>query len=397
MRLKDKAAIVTGGGVYMKPEIRLKGADAYVVGQYRRFDQKDGMFKRVVWDESVKELGEWDTMLPDNDKPGFALQDIAFSHAGWYIAGGTTEDPPEAHKGLLAWENTRWYSGGLRPNAERVEVDDPGKITKAIKKVAKFYGASLVGISELDMRWVYSYSYNERTKEHLLIDVPTEFKYAIALAFEMDYAYYKYSPTHIAGAATGLAYSQMAFTAGLLSQFIRNMGYKALPMCNDTALSIPTAIDAGLGELGRNGILITPEFGPRVRLAKVLTDLPLISDKPMEFGVWDFCRKCEKCAIYCPGRAIMYGEPTEEINNISNNKGLLRWPVHAEKCLNFWRQNGAGCGTCIRVCPFNKSRAVLHTMIRWGVKNTPWLNPFFIKMDDLFGYGRRAEAVKFWD
>ena len=71
----------------------------------------------------------------------------------------------------------------------------------------------------------------------------------------------------------------------ILAEFIRILGYKAIPMGNDTSLSIPLAIDAGLGELGRHGLLITPEYGPCVRLCKVFTDLPLEPDKPIQFGV----------------------------------------------------------------------------------------------------------------
>ena len=166
--------------------------------------------------------------------------------------------------------------------------------------------------------------------------------------------------------------------------------------CNDTACSIPIAIDAGLGELARNGLLITPAFGPRVRLAKVFTDLPLIPDTPIEFGVWDFCMKCEKCAQRCPSQSILYGKPTEKPNNISNREGLLRWPINAETCLAFWAANGTDCANCIRTCPFNKPTGRIHDTVRWGIKNFPFLNPLFLWGDDLLGYGKRRKADKFW-
>jgi len=146
------------------------------------------------------------------------------------------------------------------------------------------------------------------------------------------------------------------------------------------------------------GLLITPEFGPRVRLCKVLTDLPLVSDKPIEFGVWDFCFKCQKCVKYCPSRAIMQGGPTTEIHNISNREGLLRWPVNGERCLRFWVANGTtSCINCIRVCPFNKSSGWMHNTVRLGVKNTRWLGSLFVKADDWLGYGREVKAEHFWE
>ena len=184
----------------------------------------------------------------------------------------------------------------------------------------------------------------------------------------------------------------MAFIAGLLSEYIRGLGYRAIPCGNDTACSIPIAIDAGLGELGRNGLLITPKFGPRVRLAKVFTDLPMVLDRPIEFGVWDFCMACGKCAINCPSGAIMRGNPTGKPRNISNRDGIFRWPINAEACLSFWRSNGNDCSNCIRVCPFNKTSGFLHDLVRWGIRNFHWLDRFFLWMDDIFGYGKKKKV-----
>jgi len=155
-------------------------------------------------------------------------------------------------------------------------------------------------------------------------------------------------------------------------------------------------IDAGLGELARNGLLITPTFGPGVRLTKVFKDLPLIADKPVEFGVWDFCMRCEKGAQKCSSQSIMYGKPTAKPINISNREGLLRWPVNAETCLAFWAANGTDCSNCISTCPFNKPAGRLHDAVRWGIKNFLFLNPLFLWGDDLFGYGRRGKADNFW-
>jgi len=135
--------------------------------------------------------------------------------------------------------------------------------------------------------------------------------------------------------ALDLVASELRRAPSMGARFIRGLGYKAIPCGNDTALSIPLAIDAGLGELGRNGLLITPEFGPRVRLSKVFTDLSLVPDEPIEFGVVEFCEKCETCARYCPSQAIIYGERTTQPHNISNNMaGQLKWPVNVDRC--FW-------------------------------------------------------------
>jgi len=380
-----------------------KGAGRYVVGHVERFDQKNEMFKRAIWDPSQKHIGQKfyiEEVMP-KDKPGYMLKDQAFRNAAWYLEMAFAMGISGGRVGLFAWESK--LLGETRPpKGLKMEVDDPAKVTREIKKVATFFGAALVGVGKLDRRWVYSRTYytHPHPKRHEPIEeieIPEEYKYAVVTAVEMDYEGIKTSPALPAAAAVGLGYSKEAFVAGLVAQYIRGLGYKAIPSGNDTAGSIPIAIDAGLGELSRSGLLITPEFGPRVRVSKVFTDLPLVPDDPIEFGVWDFCNKCQKCAEHCPSQAIMYGEPTTEINNISNREGLFRWPINAEKCLAFWAANGASCANCIRVCPFNKPSGWLHSTVRWGVKNTRWVDALFVKVDDLLGYGKQASAEHFWE
>ena len=127
-------------------------------------------------------------------------------------------------------------------------------------------------------------------------------------------------------------------------------------------MSIPVAIDAGLGELGRNGLLITPQYGPRVRLCKIFTDLVLEPDKPIDFGVKEFCKECKLCAEHCETDAISVDdEPSFEVACRSNNPGALKWYVNAERCYLYWCENGTDCSTCIKVCPYNVASASVRT------------------------------------
>ena len=374
-----------------------KGTAKYILGEVKRFDQKNEMFKRARWQPELREMGRkvYGSVYP-KDKDGHTLKDMAFKNAAWHIETGFAHSTIIHNTGMYAWD-MKLVGVSQVPPGLKLEVDDPAKMAQDIKKVAKFFGASQIGICELDRRWVYSHSFHMLTREHKELELPEGYKYAIVMVFEMDYELAKTSPTWVAEGTEGKAYSMMAVTATLVAQFIRGLGYKAIPSGNDTAISIPLAIDAGLGELGRNGLLITPQYGPLVRISKVLTDLPLVPDEPIEFRVTQYCEKCKKCAKYCPGQAILWGERTTEPNNISNASGELKWPIDAERCFAFWARNEGSCMNCIRVCPFNKPPGWLHNIVRWLVKHTPWLDSLLIKMDDLFGYGKQASAKIFWN
>jgi epoxyqueuosine reductase len=311
-----------------------------LVGPILRFDQRNEMFRRARYDpEWIERAQPFYGTDQVRDKPGYTRGYHALADASWYVEDcfAMGQRGPNL-RGLYAWESLSPETTELSHQAQ-VDTSTPAQASLAVKKVARFFGASQVGICELDKLWLYSHVNNDVTGEHTPLEIPVGYRYAIAMAIEMDYSFIQTSPTYGASAATGLGYSRMAFVAGLLAQFIRGLGYRAIPCGNDTALSIPIAIEAGLGELGRNGLLITEEFGPRVRLCKVFTDLPLVPDSPRFFGVDDFCRKCMICAKECPSRAISHGEKTTEALNRSNNPGVLKWPVNAEQCFRYWIAN----------------------------------------------------------
>jgi reductive dehalogenase len=397
----------------MQPDFVEQGAERYVTGPVERFDEKYMMFRRVMWDMPELAVKLYFTpKVPREGKPGYSLMDVSLRNATWDLERAFGMGNRGGKAMLLDWERPP-MGEFAPPRGLKIDTGDPAGTTTAIKRAARFMGASLVGVSELDMRWVYSHAYYPQVRnpfagEPLTADeitdgkseeiiIPPEYRYCIVLAFEMDYQLTKYSPTYTASAGAGLCYSKMPFVAAMVAQFIRGLGYNAIPQGNDTALSVPLAIDAGLGELGRNGILITPQYGPRVRLAKVFTDLPLIPDRPIQFGVWEFCEICEKCAKKCPSQSIPLGRATTEINNISNNKGMKRWPVNGETCIAFWEKNhSCSCLNCIRVCPFNKPEGLLHELVRSGIKKYPQLNKMFLWGDDIFGYNRRRSPENFW-
>lgn len=109
------------------------------------------------------------------------------------------------------------------------------------------------------------------------------------------------------------------------------------------------AVRAGLGWIGKNGLFIHHQYGPRVRLGTVLTDREL---PVAEFVPTDPCFQCDKCVTACPALALT-GNPWKP--------GVLRDQViDAKACSEYMNRHfkhigrGSVCGLCIRVCPVRK-------------------------------------------
>jgi reductive dehalogenase len=297
------------------------------------------------------------------------------------------------------------------------EITDSTNLTTKVKKLAKFLGADLVGVAKLDRKWVYEivqkthFSTEDPVTKRVVfkkVDMPMEtekefiipetFQTAVVMVIRENRLMIQSSPSLGNFTAANHGYSKLGYCSVSLAEFIRAMGYRAIPCVNDTALSVPLAIDAGLGELGRHGLLITKNYGPCVRICKVLTDMPLIPDKPKELGVNRFCQVCKKCANRCPSQAISKGEMTWEGPAEGNNPGILKWYINSLQCLEYWIKIGSSCSTCKAVCPFTKGEEpLIHDFVRGAIKSVPLLNSFWIFMDDLFGYGKKRKPITVWD
>ena len=142
-------------------------------------------------------------------------------------------------------------------------------------------------------------------------------------------------------------YNRAARASKAVTNWIRSMGWPAEartgPMAGDI-ITIPAAIESGIGQLGKHGSIINDIYGSSFRLASVTTDLPLVADKPRDIGVDDFCTRCQVCSNACPPDAIF---PEKQMV-----RGTMKWYVNFDKCIPYFNDT-LGCGICIADCPWS--------------------------------------------
>lgn len=364
-----------------------------------RFSQKRDIFSRSFWDPEVhspqaerfyesyrRPLRQW------RHVDGYQQKDFALRNAGWHMADFFAErlEHEDRREGFLD------YLTAHRAGAdERVEVESPQEASDEIKKAAKLFGADLVGITFHDERWIYSHRYSRLTDDEVPMDLGEGLTSVIVVCHEMDHDLLRTVPSALSGTATGVGYSMDVVTLLALAQYIRNLGYQAYASMNDTASSIPYAIKAGLGEYGRHGLLIAPGMGPRLRIGKIFTDLPLAHDRPIRFGVEEFCQVCRKCSDACPPVAIAAAEPSSEVHNVSNIRGIEKWTTDAEKCFGFWATQMTDCSICIRVCPYNRDYPKWLDKLRFRLMGS-FLRRLMLWIDDLLAGGSRKPPSWWW-
>lgn len=375
--------------------------------EYGPFNQRNTAFGRLA-DYIGKDLND---QLSQTEKevrlqgvkeniPGNSLRDRALGQ------GSNTVRNSIAARTLYSWTpilakspQEEWGVEAWQGSTEEAAV--------MVKAAARHYGASDVGIAVLDRRHLYSH---EGGKPILFEDVeapyidekkkviPESCKWVISLVITQSRQLIARAPSALGSAGTGLGYSHMPVVAGSLAEFIRSLGYNAIAAGNDLGQSVPMAIDAGLGELSRTGRMIHPSFGMNIRLCKVVTDLPMTPDKPIDFGVMEFCKTCKRCAEACPGGAIsMETEPFWQTLGEWNQPGKKVWHEDAAKCLSTWRKLGTGCSICVRVCPYTKgSDTLMHDMVKATSAKTTALNSLFVRSDEIFGYGAEQDQDEWW-
>ncbi len=372
---------------------------------FARFNQKDDVFRRSWYDPKIQTeaaarfYSTYRKPLADfRSADGFTQRDYALRNAAWHVSDLFTEY--KQHE-----DRREGFSDALSLNqesaAERVAFATTDEASSTVKRVAREVGAADVGIAKVDKRWLYTEKFSDMSGTSRPNDITDDLTHVIVTVQPMNQRLLGTVPSALSGAATGLGYTHDALVVLALAQFIRNLGYRAVASMNDSSLAIPMAIEAGLGEYGRHGLLITPGHGPAVRLGKVFTDMPLTADGPRSFGVREFCEQCQRCASSCPAKAIDTGAPSTRIHNISNISGVRKWSVDGEKCFSYWTRQNTDCAICIRVCPFNRDLQrwpgrLWRCTAGWTARHAPRLVSLLLRLDAWRGHGKRLKPGAWW-
>ena len=345
--------------------------------------------------EKIKRVDKMTTLITDDIKrvpkrAGFFVRafygDLG-PKAGKEIRRFITKSPLNAAIGHLHWKHVPVHKGEAAE--EKAPLPGPEEMAKHIKSLCHFMDADFVGICECP-EWAWFSHDSDGTPIEKL------HKYAIVVVIDQGWDTFESSSGDdwVSGALSYRAYYNGSTTATVVADYIRRLGWDAQAHSNahGDVQQIPLTVLAGLGEMSRIGeMVLNPFIGPRLKTSVITTDLPLAVDKPIDFGLQDFCDKCRKCARECPAQAIPYGD------KVLYN-GYEIWKPDLEKCTKYRVTNpkGSACGRCMKMCPWNKEGLMQHRLAMWAAIKLPWTRRFLIWLDDALKYGKRNPVNRWW-
>lgn len=376
----------------------MAGKPNYVTeGKVERFDERDTVFSREGFVEGSPEEVEYHGRHPELAEIDRRLSSFIRSKM---------EDGHEGDKASRAIYESHFISASSMalpdmvdgvPAADRVPVE-PSKASRIIKGFAESLGADEVGIGPLRREWVYSHRGSRPFfRDSGYVNPPyfngipqgyqgarygeeiqLEHRYAVSMAFAQDIGLIAAGTGRPVEHEVGRVYAKSVLASVQLARLIRALGYpaRAHHMRNYLILAVPVAVDGGLGELARSGYIVNRKLGANFRLSTVTTDMPLETDEPVDIGIQDFCEKCMKCANCCPSGAIEKGDKKLV-------RGVWKWKIDPEACLEYWNRTGYTCSICQSVCPWTKPQNLFHRSVATLAVNIPFLRKALVIGDDI--------------
>jgi len=349
----------------------------------QRVDERDTMFARAARVSGTIPYEEYYESHPD-------LKNI--------------DDKLRNHPPLLS-PNTRYYDKKYSVGADKFfndienidlnqsQVDDLKKSLESdeeskkqrLKEAILKLGAVAVGFTDVPDEFVYSH--HGRRDDHFGEEINNQHHTTIVFLVEMNHSRMQRAPYAEVINESAKQYYRAARIAKTLEAALVESRYEATSNfdANYELILPPMAVKAGLGEVGRNNILIADKYGSRVRIGAVTTNLEINSDEPISLGVEEFCKICKKCSENCPSHSLSNDDKIS-IRNVR------KWPTHVESCYGYWRTIGTDCGICMAICPFSHKNNWFHNSIRFLLRYFPFFHKIALFFDDLI-YGRRWKTT----
>jgi reductive dehalogenase len=387
----DKATTMERPAYVKEVDVPTSGIDWQAMQRYNERNTVRRGFVTYVGEDEVNRLSEIRSANLDKwlkeDKPGYTLRDVALgsgSGVGYsdlsFIGSQKAKTPED--QGVPKWTGT------------------PEEAAMMVTAALRHYGAATIGFVELetDTTEKLIYSIDPDGKELIIADVdepmedddtrtiPKKARWAIVYTVQMSEETFATAPTPLYSQTTTLTYRRARNIQDRAQNFLRGLGYMGMGEASTNALAIAPALGvmAGLGEMSRLNRLMTPEYGPMVRVFKIVTDLPLAPTKPIDAGLWDFCKDCLKCAEHCPVKNLSFGDPNWEVRGGWNNPGHEAYFENSVACRSYWYTVGTNCGICFAVCPFSSKNIATYSRLRnYLAAKTGVLNKTLVSIDDL--------------
>ena len=358
-----------------------------VVGEIERFNEQENVQARNTLEPGSDDYKEFYQRHPEWEEKDRATRELSKKPVGHPL------DLPfflQQIGNLARLGSEGIVDGPVSPQRQELSVE---RATEKIKGFAHFLGADLVRIGPLNPAHVYTNvgkTWHDPGRKYGK-PITLNHKNAINIGVGIDPSLIKTGPVLSMISAVMRVYTSLATISTILAGYIRALGYPARAhiISNYQVLCVPLAIDAGMGELGRHGVMLTKELGSCLKLTAVTTDLPLVHDSPVDMGADEFCQDCKICAETCPGGAIPHGKKRIV-------RGVEKWVINPEACYRVWNETGTDCGVCVASCPWTKQRTFFHRLaseFATGKKKAGW----WMSRAEKIVYGKfRPHPVPSW-